>query len=111
MIENIEKKLYDIIGKRIKRVAIVTTIVFSIISVIAGIIICVNQGFEYGWVFIFLYPILILISSFVLYGFGELIEEALSSTKQKDSEKEEKLATEQSNDENKDSASEKGEVS
>ncbi len=117
MIENIEKKLYDIIGKRIKRIAIVTTIVFSIISVIAGIIICVNQGFEYGWVFIFLYPILILISSFVLYGFGELvdkvtkIEQVLIGTKQNDSEKEEKPAIEQSSDENGDSASENGEVS
>lgn len=46
MIENIEKKLYNVIGKRIKRIAIVTTIVFSILSVIAGFIIGVNQGFE-----------------------------------------------------------------
>lgn len=117
MIENIEKKLYNVIGKRIKRIAIVTTIVFSILSVIAGIIICVNQGFGYGWVFIFLYPILILISSFVMYGFGELIdkvtkiEQALNNTNKNASESEEKIATEQSNDGNKDSDSEKGEVS
>ena len=112
-----KKKLYNVIGKRIKRIAIVTTIVFSILSVIAGIIICVNQGFGYGWVFIFLYPILILISSFVIYGFGELIdkvtkiEQALNNTKQKESKSEEKIAIEQSNDGNNDSDSENGEVS
>lgn len=117
MIENIEKKLYNVIGKRIKRIAIITTMVFSVLSVIIGFIIGVNQGFEYGWVCIFLYPPLIWISSFVLYGFGELvdkvtkIEQALSNTNKNASESEEKIAIEQSNDGNNDCDVEKGEVS
>lgn len=117
MIENIEKKLYNVIGKRIKRIAIITTMVFSVLSVIIGFIIGVNQGFEYGWAFVFLYPILTWISSFVLYGFGELIdkvtkiEQALSNTNKNASENEEKIAIEQSNDGNNDCDAEKGEVS
>lgn len=115
MIENIEKKLYNVIGKRIKRIAIITTMVFSVLSVIIGFIIGVNQGFEYGWAYVFLYPVLIWISSFVLYGFGELIdkvtkiEQALSNKNA--SENEEKIAIEQSNDGNNDCDAEKGEVS
>ena len=117
MIENIEKKLYNVIGKRIKRIAIITAMLFSVPSVIIGFIIGVNQGFEFGWAFVFIYPILIWISSFVLYGFGELIdkvtkiEQALSNTNKNASENEEKIAIEQSNDGNKDSDAEKGEVS
>lgn len=117
MIENIEKKLYNVIGKRIKRIAIITTMVFSVLSVIIGFIIGLNQGFEYGWAYVFLYPVLIWISSFVMYGFGELIdkvtkiEQALNNTKQKESESEEKIAIEQSNDGNNDCDAEKGEVS
>ena len=117
MIDDIEKKLYNNIAKKIKVLAIIATIVLSIFSIIVGFVITGNQGFEYGWVCIFLYPPLIWISSFVLYGFGELvdkvtkIEQTLNNTKQNDSEKEEKLAIEQSSDENKDSAPEQGEVS
>ena len=52
-----------------------------------------------------------------MYGFGELIdkvtkiEQALNNTKQKESESEEKIAIEQSNDGNNDCDAEKGEVS
>lgn len=117
MIDDIEKKLYNNIAKKIKVLAIIVTIVLSIFSIIVGFVITGNQGFEYGWVCIFLYPPLIWISSFVLYGFGELvdkvtkIEQALSNTNKNASESEEKIAIEQSNDGNNDCDAEKGEVS
>ena len=64
--------MYDNIGKKIKLLAKVVTIIFSVASIFVGIASIVG-GVLWGLIFFFM-PILFWISSFVLYGFGELID-------------------------------------
>lgn len=64
--------MYDNIGKKIKLLAKAVTIVFSVASIIVAIASIVSNV-PWGAVFFFM-PILFWISSFVLYGFGELID-------------------------------------
>lgn len=64
--------MYDNIGKKIKLLAKVVTIIFSVASIIVGIALT-TSNVSWGAVFFFM-PILFWISSFVLYGFGELID-------------------------------------
>lgn len=71
-------KLFGDIGRKIKVLAIVSFYVLTILSIVLGIIlIAANDGLEDGWwalFIIFFGPIVALILSWILYGFGELVE-------------------------------------
>ena len=71
--------MYDKIGKKIKALTKVLSIIFIVISVIFGIVsFCLAGESEYfliyGFMFLIFMPIFIWIGSFTLYGFGELID-------------------------------------
>lgn len=71
--------MYENIGDKIKGVAVITAILGIIASIIYGgsIIAATNRygsGVGLGWMIIIIGSLLSWVSSFVLYGFGELIE-------------------------------------
>ena len=107
--------MYDNIGKKIKTLTKIVTIVLSVASIIAAIASIVG-GVLWGLIFFFM-PILFWISSFFMYGFGELIdkvtkiEQALNNTKQINFQKEEKTIITQKSDNSKETVSEKKETS
>ena len=76
MYDNRLNNMYDNIGRKIKGLAVASAILMIIASVIGGIWI---MSFDYDW---FLVGLLVMvmgsllgwISSWILYGFGELIE-------------------------------------
>lgn len=72
--------MYNEIGKKIKTLAKVLTVLGIVASVIYGIVIL---SFEQNWgiIYILIMPFLIWASSFVLYGFGELIEKVCNIEK------------------------------
>ena len=71
------KKLYGNIGKKLKTIAVVATVILSIACVICGIVLLANS-YGYYWFYavpmIFVGPIIIWLSSLVLYAFGEIVE-------------------------------------
>ncbi|MBO5884085.1 MAG: hypothetical protein J6Q78_06740 [Clostridia bacterium] len=90
-------KLYNNIGKKIKLLAIVSAIVFALAGYVTGSILMILDDFDStGWIgllIMILVPIIAWVSSFVLYGFGELVEKTcninniLSGGKAEDSER------------------------
>lgn len=70
--------MYRNIGNKIKTLAVVIAILISILSIICGIYICDYSSEEIGILIIHLGPFLAWISSFIMYGFGELINKTAS---------------------------------
>ena len=68
--------MYNNIGGKIKGLAIATFIVAAIAAVITGIVLmCIDEDLIlYGVLTLILGPVLAWISSWLLYGFGELID-------------------------------------
>ena len=66
--------MFDNIGGKIKVLAAVVTILGCIVSFVFGIILFVEREFGMGFLVIIMGGLLSWVSSFVLYGFGELIE-------------------------------------
>ena len=71
------KKLYGNIGKKLKTIAVVATVILSVACVICGIVLLANSD-GYYWFYavpmIFVGPIIFWLSSLVLYAFGEVVE-------------------------------------
>lgn len=65
--------MYNDIGKKIKKLTKIVTVLFIVISFIMGFIMAIRGSLLF-LVFIFAVPILLYLSSFVMYGFGELID-------------------------------------
>ena len=72
--------MYDKIGKKIKILAKILTILGIVASFIYGFILLV-AGQTMGIIYFLIMPFLIWASSFVLYGFGELIEKVCNIEK------------------------------
>ncbi len=72
--------MYDNIGGKIKGAATVVFLIEAIMGIIAGIIImAANENFiVLGLLVMVFVPIIAYISSWLLYGFGELIEKTCS---------------------------------
>lgn len=66
--------MFDNIGKKIKSLAEVVTTLGIVFSILAGIVNMINTGFLVGVVFMAIGILLSWISSFFIYGFGQLIE-------------------------------------
>lgn len=80
--------MYDNIGGKIKELAKIGTIIGIILSVIVGILLITLVNSIIGIVLVFVLPIAFWISSFPLYGFGELIDKVCNMEKNaRDSEK------------------------
>ena len=70
-------KLYANIGRKIKNLAVASFIVEAVGAIVTGLIFLVDSGLEDGWwaIFIILFgPIVAFVGSWMLYGFGEIIE-------------------------------------
>lgn len=85
-------KLYSNIGNKIKILAKVTAIIGTILSIIFGIDAIADKEWKFGIYVILLGSILSWIASFVLYGFGQLIENSdklveLTQKQEKENEK------------------------
>ena len=72
--------MYDKIGGKIKTLTKALTILVIVASVIYGIVL-LSLGQVWGIIYILIMPFLIWASSFVLYGFGELIEKVCNIEK------------------------------
>ena len=72
--------MYDKIGGKIKTLTKVLTILGIVASVIYGIVL-LSLGQVWGIIHILIMPFLIWAGSFVLYGFGELIEKVCNIEK------------------------------
>ena len=86
-------KLYSDIGAKIKRWAKWLFICEAVGTVIAGIAIVISLGFEYAlWaLFIIIFgPIVALVSSWILYAFGQLVEDVHEITPKKAKEEHQK---------------------
>ena len=71
-------KLYENIGNKIKNWAMWMFIIEAISAVITGIVILVDWGFRYGWWALFIIilgPIVSFVSTWILYAFGQLVED------------------------------------
>ena len=71
-------KLYGNIGKKIKNWAMWMFIIEAIGAVITGIVILVDWGFRDGWWALFIIilgPIVSFVSTWILYAFGQLVED------------------------------------
>ena len=66
--------MYANIGRKIKGLAIGTFIVEALGAIIAGIIILANDELEVGLPILLAGPVVAWVSSWLLYGFGELID-------------------------------------
>lgn len=66
--------MYDNIGSKIKKLAVILTIAESIASFIAGTVMLAGEAIGLALLFMFAGPLFAWASSFLLYGFGELIE-------------------------------------
>lgn len=89
--------MYDNIGKKIKIITIIHTIIFIILSMSAGVIL-VFKEINYGYILIFLVPFVIWASSFVLYGFGELVEKTCDIRRKICGERVKKIIIDENND-------------
>lgn len=68
--------MYDNIGKKIKGLAIATFIIEAVASVIAGFIFAL-EGEDFGAFLLLLGPFAAWLSSWLLYGFGELVDKVM----------------------------------
>ena len=70
--------MYNNIGKKIKGLAKTSFIVVAILEVITGIVLIATSSYllVYGLLAMIAGPIIAWISSWLLYGFGELIDKA-----------------------------------
>ena len=71
--------MYENIGKKIKTLATVISVILIIGSVIGGIAVLVEcegdgDGAVIGWLVMLLGPLFAWLSGFMLYGFGELVD-------------------------------------
>ena len=66
--------MYNNIGKKIRILAIVTAAIFATLFIIIGVFLVTKQQFFAGIPVIIFGPLFSWVSSFVLYGFGELID-------------------------------------
>ena len=66
--------MYNNIGGKIKLLAVLITAVYSALSIYCGCSILFGNKNVLGWLFIVLGPLVSWLSSFVLYGFGQLIQ-------------------------------------
>lgn len=66
--------MYDNISNKIKGLANAIFIIEAILSFVLGIILLSNEELLYGFLTLAIGPLIAWISSWVLYGFGELIE-------------------------------------
>ncbi len=76
-------RMYQEIGKKIKQLAKATFIVEAIGAIITGFVLLVDWGIEDGWwalLIIVCGPIVAWVSSWLLYGFGELIDTNCETT-------------------------------
>lgn len=78
MYKSIEK-LFNNIGKKIKALAVKSFVILSLAAAITGIVLLAVEGNQdliliIGLLLIFAAPIVILISSWLLYGFGEIVD-------------------------------------
>jgi hypothetical protein len=67
------ESLYENIGGKIKRMAYIIFWVFAIVSVVGGLVVLSESPIA-GIVIMIVGPLVAWISTFLLYGFGELIE-------------------------------------
>ena len=74
--------MYDNIGGKIKGLAKGTFIVETLAAVITGIILWADWDELWGPLVLFCGPIVAWVSSWLLYGFGELIEDTSSAKKE-----------------------------
>lgn len=72
--------MYDKIGGKIKTLVKAIAIIGIVASVIYGIVL-LSLGQIWGIIYILIMPFLIWAGSFVLYGFGELIEKVCNIEK------------------------------
>ncbi len=71
--------MYDEIGKKIKRLAIATFIVEAIAAIITGIVLITEYVDLWIVLLVFILgPIVAWVSSWLLYGFGEIIDRLCS---------------------------------
>ena len=76
---------YTDIGGKIKNLAKWTFIVEAIVAIITGLFFLIDWGFEDGWwaLFVILFgPIVAYVSSWLLYAFGQLVENTYDITNQ-----------------------------
>lgn len=66
--------MYDNIGSKIKKLATVIFVIIAIATFIVGFVIGSNNAPIIGFIVMIAGPVLAWVSSFVLYGFGELID-------------------------------------
>ena len=66
--------MFDKIGNKIKTLALVTSIITIVACVFVAIYMAIEKQYWYAAGFATLGPLFAWISSFVLYGFGQLIE-------------------------------------
>ena len=65
--------MFSNIGEKIKTLAEVICIIGIVVSIIAAIVMFSNSEIGLGFLLLILAPLLFWISSFTLYGFGEII--------------------------------------
>lgn len=65
--------MFSNIGEKIKTLAEVICIIGIVVSIIAAIVMFSNSEIGLGFLLLILAPLLFWISSFALYGFGEII--------------------------------------
>lgn len=73
--------MYNEIGKKIKTLAKVLTIFGIVASIIYGIVLLALGQTVAGIIYILIMPFLAWAGSFVLYGFGELVEKVCNIEK------------------------------
>ncbi len=66
--------MYENIGRKIKGLAMFFFIVVAIAAVIVGIVCMVDDAVAIGWLVILFGSIVAYVSSWVLYGFGEIVD-------------------------------------
>ncbi|MCH5183452.1 MAG: hypothetical protein J1E00_04670 [Oscillospiraceae bacterium] len=66
--------MFSNIGGKIKMLAMVLCGIGSAASILLGIVLLVNEAIIVGIIFMLIGPLLSWIGSFILYGFGHLVE-------------------------------------
>jgi hypothetical protein len=91
--------MYDNIGGKIKGFAAVVFFFDAIAAVVSGIVLISNDAVAVGFLAILCGPIAAWVMSWLLYGFGQLIEntDIIAGRHEASSEKQEKVITQNSN--------------
>lgn len=66
--------MYNEIGEKIKRLAQLSWVIGAVVSIILGIVM-IDEGVDAGVGVIIFCPILFFISSWITYGFGQLVDD------------------------------------